>query len=368
MKIIFLGAYSDADITLAPIKVGRELFNNFVSMGMAAVYLCYYDDGSKYDRIQKLFGFEKVKERIFRSGIFPLLSFVIKYKPDVIQIINADAFYLPVFFLKPIFKFKIAYLSHSIISYSIKNYLQISCYHKLRFRLIEWIVLKHSDILEVLSNAEARFFTRFLKVKNEKIKIVDNGINLFGIKKEYLGKPKEIKIIFVGSINRKEKSFDFLLRALSELKNKIVLNVFNYETQSKGNLEIPANVQLFIGEPLKEVDLRKEFCKNDLLVVCSSHESFGLSLLEGMDTGILFIASDRVGLTERFPESLKRFVIQYGSVEKLKDKILELHYMDDSKKNELGESIRNFSSQFSWDKVSSMYLINFRKIFLNYKK
>ena len=356
MKIIFLGAFSDADITKAPIKVGRELFNNFVLMGMDAVYLCYYDDGSKYSRIQKLIGFEKVKERIFRSGIFPLILFVFKNKPDVIQIINADAFYLPILFLKPLLKFKIAYLSHSIISYSVKNYLQINCYHKIRFRIIEQMVLKHADILEVLSKVEARFLTKFLKAKKEKIKIVDNGINHLGMKKEYIDKSEEIKIIFVGSINRKEKSFDFLLRALSELKNEIKLNVFSFETQAKSNLEIPENVKLIIGEPLKEADLRKEFCNSDLLIVSSSHESFGLSLLEGMDTGILFISTDRVGLTERFPGSLKRFVIPYGNTEKLKDKIIELHYLDDAEKNELSESIRNFSSQFSWDKIAHSYL------------
>ena len=142
MKILFLGAYSESDIVLAPIKVGRELFKNLSIRRMNNAYLCYFDDGRKYNRIQKLFGFEKVNEKVFRSGIFPLLIFIIKFKPDIIQIVNADAFYLPIFILKPILKFKLAYLSHSIISYSIKNFLQLSCYHKLRFKIIEKIVLK----------------------------------------------------------------------------------------------------------------------------------------------------------------------------------------------------------------------------------
>jgi len=58
VKIIFLGAYSDADITLAPIKVGRELFNNFALQGIKGVYLCYYEvntTGSKnYLDLKKL--------------------------------------------------------------------------------------------------------------------------------------------------------------------------------------------------------------------------------------------------------------------------------------------------------------------------
>lgn len=356
MKILFLGAYSESEIELAPIKVGRQLFNNMLRQRISVIYLCYFDDGSKYTRIQKLFGFEKVNEKIFRCGLIPLLLFVIKYKTDLIQIVTPDAFYLPIFFLKPILKFKIAYLSHSIISYSLKNFLQINCYQKLRLRIIEKIVLKYSDILEVLSKVEARFSIRFLKVQLDKIRIVDNGINPFGIIKKYADKTDIIKIIFVGSITRREKSFKFLLNALSGINNQIILSVYSYTQEEKRNIEIPKNVKLILGEPLTEIELRKEFCKNDIFILPSKIDSFPLSLLEAMDTGILFISSDRVGLTERFPASFKRFVFPYGNVEKLKGKILELHYIGNVEKNKISESIRNFSSKFYWDKIVHNYL------------
>ncbi len=163
---------------------------------------------------------------------------------------------------------------------------------------------------------EARFSTRFLNVKNEKIKIVDNGINPLGIIKKYADMTDTIKIIFVGSITRKEKSFEFLLNALSEIDNQIILSVYSYHQQVKGNIKIPKNVKLILGKPLTEIELRKEFCKNDLFILPSKIDSFPLSLLEAMDTGILFISSDRVGLTERFPEVFKRFVYPYGNIEK----------------------------------------------------
>ncbi len=356
MRILFIGAYSDKDIVLAPIKVGRELFKNFFFQGVGNVYLCYFDDGSNYNRIQKLFGFEKVNERVFRSGIFPILLFIIKFKPSHIQITTPDAFYLPIFFLKPILKFKIAYLSHSIISYSLKNFLNLNCYHKLRFRIIEKIVLKYSDIIEVLSRIEAGFSIRYLKVKFDKIRIVDNGINPSGIIKKYCDKTDVIRIIFVGSIFRKEKSFELLLDALSRLTNIIILSVYNYEEQRKENLNIPKNIIVIFGAPLTEIELRKEFCNNDLFVIPSKRDSFPLSLLEAMDTGILFISSDRVGLTERFPESFKRFVLPYGEPDKLKDKILELHSLDNVEKNKLSENIRKFSSQYNWSKIVQNYL------------
>ena len=356
MKILFLGAYNDSDIVLAPIKVGKELFKSLSFHKINIVYLCYFDDGSKYSRFQKIFSFKKINERVFRSGIFPLLLFVIKYKPDIIQIVTPDAFYLPLILVKKVLKFRVAYLSHSIISYSLKNFLSISCYQKIRLRIIEKYVLKYSDIIEILSRVEARFLTRFLNIKKEKIKVVDNGIIPSGVKKEYSDSVETIKIIFVGSISRKEKSFNLLLEALSKLTNKVSLNVYNYEQQENAISKIPENVQLILGDPLKEMKLREEFCKNDLLIVTSNHESFGLSLLEGMDTGILFISTDRVGLTERFPESFKRFVVPYGNVEKLKSKILELHYLDEGEKNKLVEEIRKFSLGFGWDNITNQYL------------
>jgi len=356
MKVLLVGAFDESEITLAPIKVGRELFRNLASKQIEVVYLCYFDDGSKYSRVQKLFGFEKVNKRIYRCGIFPLIHFVIRYKPDIVQIINADAFYLPIYLLRPIQKFRVAYLSHSIISYSLKNFLQISCYQKLRFKFIEKVVLKYSDLLQVLSNAEARFLIRYLRVKKDKIKIVNNGINHFVIEKEYSDQTDSIKIISIGSIYRKEKAFDFLLNALAEIKNPVILNVLSYEQQESGNIKIPENVKLNLGKPLTEIELRKEFCKNDLFIIPSQYETFSISLLEAMETGILFIASDRVGLTSRFPESFNKFLVSYGNTDKLKDKILELHKLDYVEKNKLTEEIRKFAEEFMWEKISNHYI------------
>jgi glycosyltransferase involved in cell wall biosynthesis len=219
--------------------------------------------------------------------------------------------------------------------------------------------------LQILSKVEARFLIKYLKVNNEKIRIVDNGINLFRIKKKFINNSNIIKIIFIGSLNRKEKSFDFLLAALTKIKKRILLNVYSYHQQENENLRIPPNVQLNLGNPLNEIELRKEFCNNDLFIIPSRRDTFPLSLLEAMDTGILFISSDRVGLTERFPDSFNKFLIPYGNVGKLKDKILELHNLDYNEKNKLTDEIRMFASGFSWDKVSEDYVNQYKNLLSN---
>lgn len=356
MKIIFVGAYSTAKVVLAPIKVGRELFKNISSEDINSVFLCYFDDGKKYTRIQKLFGFEKVCDRVYRCGIFPFILFTIKFRPDLIQIVTPDAYYLLLFLFKSILKFKVAYLSHSIISYNLKNFLQINCYQKSRFYLIEKIAYKYSDLLQLLSKKETKFATGYFKVKTNKIKIVDNGINNIGFRKEYRESSAVLKIICIGSLKRKEKAFEFLFDALSKINNQVKLSLFDYEEQNHDELNLPANVEIFFGNPLPEDILREEFCKNDLFIVPSKYEPYSLSLLEAMDTGILFISTNRVGLTERFPESFNNFLVPYGNTEKFKDKIIELYNLDIVVKNKITEEIREFTKEFTWEKISDQYI------------
>lgn len=362
MKVLFTGAYDDTEITLAPIKVGRELFKHISSKDVNSVYLCYFDDGSKYKRIQKFFGFEKISDRVYRCGILPFTLFTIRYRPDIVQIITPDAFYLPIYLLKCIRKFKIAYLSHSLNSYSLKNFLEISCYNKFRFKIIEKITLSYSDILQILTKSQVRFITKYLKVNSKKIRIVDNGTNPSEIKKKYFETSDNIKIICVGSLKRKEKSFEFLMEALSKIDYRIFLSIYSYEIQEKGAIQIPANVELNLGLPLNELELRKEFCNNDLFILPSKADSFPLSLLEAIETGILFISTDRVGLTERFPKLFTRFVVPYGNTDKLKNKIIELHSLDIDVKNKLVAEIRNFATGFTWEKISDKYIKMYREI------
>jgi len=356
MKVLFLGAYSESPIVLAPIKVGKELFKNISSSDISSVFLCYFDDGNKYTRIQKLFGFEKIYDRVYRCGILPFILFTIKFKPDLIQIVTPDAYYLLLFLLKSILKYKVAYLSHSIISYNLKNFLQINCYQKLRLKTIEKVAYRYSDLLQMLAKTQARFVTNYLNVNQSNIRIVNNGITPLGYKKKYSEASKKIKIICIGSLSRKEKGFGFLFETLSKIEKPVSLSIYGYELQEKVEMKIPASVQLNLGKPSDEIELRKEICNHDFFIIPSKTDSFPLALLEAMETGILFISTNRVGLTERLPKPFKRFVIPYGNTENLKNKILELHNLDNAVKNNLAGEIREFTKEFTWEKISDQYI------------
>jgi hypothetical protein len=60
MKVMFFGNYEKGEVLLAPTIVAKAIFNNFSKLNHSAIYICYFQDGSKYSRFQKLFGKELV--------------------------------------------------------------------------------------------------------------------------------------------------------------------------------------------------------------------------------------------------------------------------------------------------------------------
>ncbi len=149
MKILFLGEYNSDEIIAAPIKVGKELFKEFKKAGHQIYYLPYYQDGTIYSRIQKFFGFEKITKNVYRTGIFPLIFFVIKFRPRIIHIITPGLYYIVLFPLRLFIKFKIISTIHSINRYVIPHFSKIKGYQRFRFLLIDRLLVKYSNVVFV---------------------------------------------------------------------------------------------------------------------------------------------------------------------------------------------------------------------------
>jgi glycosyltransferase involved in cell wall biosynthesis len=70
-----------------------------------------------------------------------------------------------------------------------------------------------------------------------------------------------------------------------------------------------------------------------------------------MNAGLLFIASDRVGLTDYFPQKFKQYIVNYGNKDQLVNKLTELIELPIEEKNKISSEINKFSLSFEWDKV-----------------
>jgi hypothetical protein len=88
MDLIYLGRYCKDDIMTGPEKVARRIFDTYAKENKS-VFIEYFFDGIKYNIFKKLFGKEIAVNaegsRVLRLGVFPLLAFLVKNKPEVIH-------------------------------------------------------------------------------------------------------------------------------------------------------------------------------------------------------------------------------------------------------------------------------------------
>jgi glycosyltransferase involved in cell wall biosynthesis len=353
MKVLFIGNYERGGVLPAPIMVAKSIFNKFSKLNHSALYVCYFQDGSKYSRIQKLFGEEKVEENVYRCGIFRLFGLVLKFKPDIIHLSTLEMFYVVLFPLKLFIKAKFIYTVHGLASYEFKHYLRKGRFLKIRSILNEWIVLKHTDYILALSGRISRFISFYFKIKRNKVLLFRNGIDTYpGIIKNYSDQITTLKIITVGSIDREEKGYPFLMESLSLLKFPIELTIISSINSGNKIFDIlPGHIKLKITGPLDNKSLREEMIKNDLYIASSKYETFSISLLESMNAGVMFITTDRVGLTDYFPPDFSSYIVNYGNKTQLVKKITELIELPLSEKKEISNRVNRFSSEFEWDKV-----------------
>jgi glycosyltransferase involved in cell wall biosynthesis len=221
---------------------------------------------------------------------------------------------------------------------------------------------KISDNIISLSQKTARLISYCYKLDRTKIRVLNNGVSPSTslVKKTTVFNPEEIKLAVVGSTSRKEKGIEFLISALTSSNYIFELNIFGEKTDLPrsdryDNLNVNFN-------PFVE---RKElFCKlieNKIFIVPSYYDTFNLSLLEAMNLGMLFIASDRVGLTERFDNRLFKFVYKHKSKSDLLDKLKMIINLSPEEKNYYSDLNHQFSLGFTWDKVSTQYLALFNE-------
>jgi glycosyltransferase involved in cell wall biosynthesis len=357
MKIYFIGDYMDSFKKDAPVLVAAGLFDALLRKKVPVKYLTYFREGSKYSRYQKLFGKEILDSVSFRFGIFPMIIYIIKNKPDALYLLNMEFFYLPLLFLKFILKYKIFYTTHGIASYENRYFRSMPFFLSQKNSLIEYINFKISDNIISLSEKTARLITYCYKIKPSKIRVLNNGINPDEISKvkSPAFNTSKIKIATVGSTTRKEKGAGFLIKALSGLDRNVELNVFGEKADSFRS-EQYNNLTVNFHPFLEKKEMLLLLSENDILIAASSYDTFNVSLLEAMNIGMLFISSDRVGLTERFDNTLLKFVYKHYSIADLISKINMVITLTPEERTYYSELNHRFSLDYAWDKVSSQYL------------
>lgn len=146
------------------------------------------------------------------------------------------------------------------------------------------------------------------------------------------GQPGALRLLFLGNVIPR-KGLHFLLQALSRLPPE------SWELAVVGSLEFePKYARLVLRQAnqlglstritfhgaLDEGDLVEQFRSNQLLVVPSSYEGFGIAYLEGMGFGLPAIASTGGAAGEIITHGVDGYLIQPGDVQALSECIRRL--------------------------------------------
>ena len=252
---------------------------------------------------------------------------------------------------------RLIYLAHSIDTYRIKNNYNtfVSKYQNLRIVFIEKILVSLCNKIIVLSERDKTILLDLFQIQSNQVKCCSNGIDNIDIVKEYdYVFDRTLKIITVGSFDRKEKALQELVEVLSTLDTPIILTVCNHVKQDEPILK-KSKISIEFKPPMTRKELRYEFIKNDLFCIFSSYESFSLSLLEAMNSGLLILASDRVGLTERFDANISQFVFPFGDWKEAKGILDRIVQSPISERIDMSKNIINFTHNFLWKKVIEEY-------------
>ena len=225
-------------------------------------------------------------------------------------------------------------------------------------------IMKDASIIFFLSEAyKKQVFEKYIpkKYKDEiekKVHIIPNGIDEFWIEntpvsKKKNSKSKEIHLVYAGKIN-KNKNIPTIQKAVNLLNkegfNTTLTVVGNIEDSNEfDKIQKDNNTVYFSARP-KE-DLINLYRKNDIFVMPSFKETFGLVYAEAMSQGLPVIYSEGQGFDGQFPEGEIGFHVKSNSPEDLCIKIKKIIFSYD----ELSSRAMKSAKKFSWASITEEY-------------
>ncbi len=191
MKIIFLGRYNTGENLTGPEKVAKRLYHNMIIKNENTVFLTYYfkdcEDSSVFKR---MFGRTELRviPKVKRMGIFSVILYLIKEKPQIIHVITFERFLIPIILIKIVLNSNLIFTVHGLFRIERKNlYVQQSLMSKIKDSIAEYLLINYSDKLIFLSNISLRKAKQNYNINEKKCLIIPNGLDSYNllVKKEF---------------------------------------------------------------------------------------------------------------------------------------------------------------------------------------
>lgn len=224
---------------------------------------------------------------------------------------------------------------------------------------------KYVDIVTAPSNYTLNKFVGNGYFKKSIKKCVYNAININMsetksiIDKRMKSDKEEIKFMYVGMLN-KNKGIKNLLEALSKIEDKnISLHIYGqgeFEELVKQREQQDCRIKYY-GQ-LDSKDLKKEWIKNDVLIVPSIwEEPFGRVVIEGNQYGLPVIGTNRAGILETINNIQTGISYKYDNIEELINAIRYFENRETIKKyyKPIEDGIEKYSVENQVKEFSKLY-------------
>lgn len=360
IKIIFTGRYNSGEILSGPEKVAKRIFSEFQDK-TDTVFIDYFFDGSQYSIYQKLFGKENIitsqNKQIVRLGLFQIILFTIKFKPQIIHVLTFERFTLIFCMLKFILRYKISYTINGVVSFENNNFRKnIPVALKIKDKITEYCLMKFSDRLFFLSEQSFEIAKKYFSISNRKIIITANGVDevfhQVAIERQYKAKPK-LNVVLIADLKRSEKGLDFFLRAVQPIKNNFIFSIIGEGVINDDQ------IRYFSKMPTDE--FAKFLLTQDIFISVSNYDTFSITAIETMAASVIPILTKETGVSRIIINDENGFIYSYGDDESLRNHLLELKNNFQLRKM-LSQNCAMIYDQFRWKDICKQYLKTFQSI------
>lgn len=252
-------------------------------------------------------------------------------------------------------------------------------YKKMRWRRKYFrSILESSKKIIFISHMYKKSFLELLKNKakglSEKSVVFPNGVNSFYLenrvkKIKIIHSP--IRVIYTGAINRGKniletlKGLEILINKGYLIEFKIIGKGLKFRKEDKKYLksiiEFATNKNwVYILDSLPKEDLRVEFEKNDIFVMPSTPETFGIVYLEALSQGLPIIYAKGQGFDGYYEHEHIGYGVSPKNSFDIANKIESI--INDYDRISLNINKLDLFNDFSWDEISKKYLELYKKI------
>lgn len=230
----------------------------------------------------------------------------------------ATGYKTPLFvYLSKLFNFSNTKIVYLIQHYEISSQINFTKKQNKLYKLIKIGIANIGFIVPSIKVAVSDWIK--LQIKDPKINVIPNGIDLDVFKVKVLPEQREFYSIGIVGSNKPIKGYDLIIEAISnlrsDLRSKIKLFVLSNE-----NIELPPNIISQHINPTTSNEIANFYNSCNVFIFGSYEEGFGLPPLEAMASGCVVLSSDCGGV-RTFLDETNSFLFDSGDTKHLEKKL-----------------------------------------------